>query len=328
MSNVSTPAAASIKRSRMSGKQFISTYGSLIGLVVLVIAFTVLSDGGRYISGANIRNILRMASINGLLAVGMTFVVLTGGIDLSVGAMMGCAGMYSAYFAQATMGYHWFAAVMVGVLMGLAIGLFNGVCISYLKVPAFVGTLGSMSIAQGLTFLITKSKPIPGLTDGFKNIGNGFVGPIPIPIIIMAVVLIICFTLLYKTRYGRYIFAVGGNLNAAHVSGINTKRIICSVYVISGVLSALAGVITTARVTSGVTSTGDGYETDAIAMVVIGGTSLAGGKGRLWGTIVGILIIQCLTNGLDMLGVSYYAQLIVKGFVVIGAVMLDGLSAD
>jgi putative xylitol transport system permease protein/inositol transport system permease protein len=129
-------------------------------------------------------------------------------------------------------------------------------------------------------------------------------------------------------KYGRYVFAVGGNLNAAHVSGINTKRIICSVYVISGVLSALAGVITSARVTSGVTSTGSGYETNAIAMVVIGGTSLAGGKGRLWGTIVGILVIQCLATGLDMLGVSYYVQLIVKGFVVIGAVMLDGLTAD
>ena len=195
-------------------------------------------------------------------------------------------------------------------------------------VPAFVGTLGAMSIAQGLTFLITKAKPIPGLSDGFKFIGGGSIGPIPIPIIVMAVVLIICFTLLYKTKYGRYVYAVGGNLNAAHVSGINTKRIICSVYIISGLLAALAGVITTARVTSGVTSTGDGYETDAIAMVVIGGTSLAGGKGRLWGTVIGILLIQCLTTGLDMLGVSYYVQLIVKGFVVIGAVMLDSLNAD
>lgn len=326
MSKVSTPAAAPIKRDRMTGKQFVSTYGSLIGLIVLVIVFTILSP--RYLGAANVKNILRLASINGLLAIGMTFVVLTGGIDLSVGAMMGCAGMYSAYFAQTSMGYPWILAVLIGVLMGLAIGLFNGVCISYLKVPAFVGTLGSMSIAQGLTFLITKAKPIPSLSDGFKNVGGGSLGPIPIPIIIMVVVLIICFTLLYKTKYGRYIFAVGGNLNAAHVSGINTKRIICSVYVISGVLSALAGVIMTARVTSGVTSTGDGYETDAIAMVVIGGTSLAGGKGRLWGTIIGILIMQCLTTGLDMLGVSYYAQLIVKGFVVIGAVMLDGLSSD
>ena len=327
MSNVTAEAAvAKKKKTTMSKKQFISTYGSLIGLIVLIAVFTILRP--RFLGPANVKNVLRVASINGLLAIGMTFVVLTGGIDLSVGAMMGCAGMYSAYFAQTSMGHPWYLAVAVGVLMGLMIGLFNGVCISYLKVPAFVGTLGAMSIAQGLTFLITKAKPIPGLTEEFKFIGGGDLGPIPVPILVMAVVLLICFTLLYKTKYGRYIFAVGGNLNAAHVSGINTKRIICSVYVISSVLAALAGVITTARVTSGVTSTGQGYETDAIAMVVIGGTSLAGGKGRLWGTIVGILLIQCLSTGLDMMGVAYYVQLIVKGFVVIGAVMLDGLSAD
>lgn len=325
MNQVSTPVTP-VKKGKMTAKQFASTYGSLVALVVLILVFTALNS--RFIGMANIRNTLRIASINGLLAIGMTFVVLTGGIDLSVGAVMGCAGMYSAYFAQTSMGYPWISAVLIGVGMGLLIGLFNGVCISYLKVPAFVGTLGSMSIAQGLTFLITKAKPIPSLTDSFKQIGGGSLGPIPIPIIVMAVVLIICFTLLYKTKYGRYIFAVGGNLNAAHVSGINTRLVICSVYVISGLLAALAGVITTARVTSGVTSTGDGYETDAIAMVVIGGTSLAGGKGRLWGTVIGILLIQCLTTGLDMLGVSYYVQLIVKGFVVIGAVMLDGLSAD
>ena len=325
MSNQSA-AASEKKTNKITWKQFASTYGSLVALIVMILIFYMLKH--QYLSPGNIRNLLRIASINGLLAVGMTFVVLTGGIDLSVGAVMGCAGMYSAYFAQQTMGYHWTIALLVGVAMDLAIGLFNGICIAYLKVPAFVGTLGSMSIAKGLTFLITKAKPIPGLTDAFKNLGSGNILSIPIPICIMAIVLIICFILLYKTRYGRYIYAVGGNMNAAHVSGINTKRIIGSVYIISGVLAALAGVITSARVTSGVTSTGEGYETNAIAMVVIGGTSLSGGKGRLWGTIVGILVIQCLSTGLDMLGVSYYVQLIVKGLVVIGAVMLDGLTAD
>jgi len=186
-----------------------------------------------------------------------------------------------------------------------------------------------MSIAKGFTFLLTDAKPIPSLNEKFRYIGGGNIGGwLPVPIVIMAVVLLICFTLFYKTRYGRYVFAVGGNHNAAHISGINTKSIICSVYAISGILAALAGVITTARVTSGVTSTGDGYETNAIAMVVIGGTSLAGGRGRLWGTIVGILLLQCLTNGLDMLRVNAYYQLIIKGFVVIGAVMLDGLRND
>ena len=247
---------------------------------------------------------------------------------MSVGAVMGCAGMYSAYFAQAAKGYPPIVAVLIGLLIGLGFGLFNGWIIAYLKVPAFVGTLGSMSIASGLTFLLTDAKPIPNLSEGFKKMGGGNLGMIPIPIMMMSVVLLVCFALLYKTRYGRYIFAVGGNLNAAHVSGIDTKKIIGSVYVIAGVLSAFAGIITTARVTSGVTSTGKGYETDAIAAVVIGGTSLTGGKGRLWGTIVGILLMQFLSNGLDMLGVNAYYQLLVKGFVVIGAVMLDGLSQD
>lgn len=325
MNNLSS--GVSTKMSKFSVRQFVSMFGSLIGLVILIIFMTSLKPS--FLGATNIRNILRIASINGLLAIGMSFVVLTGGIDLSVGAIMGCAGMYSAFFAQVKQGHPWWLAVLVGIGMGLLIGLFNGFCIAYLKVPAFVGTLGSMSIAKGFTFLLTDAKPIPSLNNTFKFLGGGSIGGwLPVPIAIMFVILLICFTLLYKTRYGRYVFAVGGNQNAAHISGINTKKIICSVYAISGILAALAGIITTARVTSGVTSTGDGYETNAIAMVVIGGTSLAGGRGRLWGTIVGILLLQCLTNGLDMLGVNAYYQLIIKGLVVIGAVMLDGLRND
>lgn len=314
------------RKSKMSKKQFIASYGSLIGLILLVIIITAIKP--RFMNLTNLRNVFRSASIDGLLAVGMTFVVLTGGIDLSVGAIMGCAGMYSAYFAQSTLGYPAIVAVLIGLLVGLIFGTFNGICIAYLKVPAFVGTLGAMSVADGLKFLLTDAKPIPNLSDAYKAIGGGSLGFLPIPCLIMILVLLACFVLLYKTRYGRYVYAVGGNRDAAHVSGINTRKIICSVYLIAGILSALAGIVMTARVTSGVTSTGDGYETNAIASVVIGGTSLSGGKGRLWGTIVGILIIQVLSTGLDMLGVNAYYQMLVKGFVVIGAVMLDGLSAD
>ena len=308
-------------------KNFVAKYGSLIALVIMVIIISLVKP--RFISFINLRNMFRLASINGLLAVGMTFVCLTGGIDLSVGAVMGCAGMYSAYFAQESMNQPAIVAVLVGIAMGLVIGTFNGICVAYLKVPAFVGTLGSMSIAKSLTYLLTDAKPIPKLTESFKFIGGGMIGGVlPIPIIIFAAILAICFLLLYKTRYGRYVFAVGGNANAARVSGINIKRIIATVYILSGVLAALAGVITSARVTSGVTNTGEGYETDAIAMVVIGGTSLAGGKGRLWGTVVGIMLMICLSSGLDMLGVGAYYQMMVKGFVVIMAVMLDSLSSD
>lgn len=308
-------------------KNFIAKYGSLIALVIMVIIISLVKP--RFVSFINLRNMFRLASINGLLAVGMTFVCLTGGIDLSVGAVMGCAGMYSAYFAQESMNQPAIVAVLIGVAMGLVIGTFNGICVAYLRVPAFVGTLGSMSIAKSLTYLLTDAKPIPKLSESFKYIGGGMIGGIlPVPIIIFAVILAICFLLLYKTRYGRYVFAVGGNANAARVSGINIKRIIATVYILSGVLAALAGVITSARVTSGVTNTGEGYETDAIAMVVIGGTSLAGGKGRLWGTVVGIMLMICLSSGLDMLGVGAYYQMMVKGFVVIMAVMLDSLSSD
>jgi len=325
MSNLQTNVIT--KKVQLSKRQFAATFGSLIGLIVLVLIMYYLKPN--FLSSSNIRNILRIASINGLLAIGMTFVILTGGIDLSVGAIMGCAGMFSAYFVQATIGYPWYTGVLIGLAIGIAFGLFNGLCVSYLKVPAFVGTLGTMSVAKGCMFLLTQAKPIPGLNDTFKYIGGGSAGGwLPIPIIIMAVVLLVCFILLYQTRYGRYVYAVGGNLSAAHTSGINTKLIICSVYVLSGLLAALAGIITSARVTSGVTSTGEGYETNAIAMVVIGGTSLAGGRGRLWGTIVGILLLQSLTNGLDMLRINAYYQLIIKGFVVIGAVMLDGLSNE
>ena len=307
-------------------KSFILRNNTYLILLVLFIVCSLVSKD--FLTLNNLVNICQQYTGTIVVSIGMLFVILTGGIDLSVGAIMGCAGMYSAYFAQSVKGYPAIVAILIGLLVGLVFGVFNGFCIAYLKVPAFVGTLGSLSIADSLKFLLTDAKPIPNLSDSFKTIGGGSFGFIPIPCVIMAVVLIICFTLLYKTRYGRYIYAVGGNRNAAHVSGINTKRIICSVYILTGVLSALAGVIMTARVTSGVTSTGDGYETDAIAAVVIGGTSLAGGKGRLWGTIVGILIMQFLSTGLDMLGVNAYYQMLVKGFVVIGAVMLDGLSSD
>ena len=326
MSNQSSGQVSSAQK-KQAMKNMVSKYGSLAALFLMIVVMTEIKP--RFINPTNLRNILRLASINGLLAIGMTFVCLTGGIDLSVGAVMGCAGMYSAYFAQEVMNLPWFVGVAVGLAMGLAIGLFNGICVAYLKVPAFVGTLGSMSIAKGLTFILTNAKPIPKLSASFKYLGGGMIGGfLPIPIIIFGVILFICFLLLYNTRYGRYVFAVGGNQKAARVSGINVKIVTASVYLLSGFLAALAGIIMTARVTSGVTSTGDGYETDAIAMVVIGGTSLAGGKGRLWGTIVGILLMVCLSNGLDMLGVNAYIQMIVKGFVVIAAVMLDGLSSD
>ena len=305
-------------------KGFVAKYGVIFGLVIIMVFFTVMK--AKFLTLDNMLNMLRQASINGLLAVGMTFVVLTGGIDLSVGSVLGAAGMFSALVARTETGMPWYLAVLTGLGIGLLLGVINGVIISFLKVPAFIATLGMLSIARGVTFMASDAKPVPGLSQGFLKIGGGSVGFIPIPVIILAVVLVLSYIVLYKTRYGRYIFATGGNPVSARVSGINVKVIICSVYMISGLLAGLAGVVLTSRVTSGISQNGNGFEVDAIAAAVIGGNSLSGGRGRLWGTIVGFLIMGVMNNGLDMMAVSSYWQLVIKGIIIIGAVMLDSLN--
>lgn len=312
------------KSSKFNMKGFVAKYGVILGLVIIMVYFTVMK--AKFLTLDNMLNMLRQTSINGLLAIGMTFVVLTGGIDLSVGSIVGASGMFAALVARTVTGMPWYLAVLVGLGVGLLLGAVNGVIISYLKVPAFIATLGMLSIARGVTFMASDAKPVPGLSEGFLKIGGGSVGIIPIPIIVLAVVLAISYIILYKTRYGRYIFATGGNPVSARVSGINVKAIICSVYMISGVLAGLAGVILTSRVTSGLSQGGNGYEVDAIAAAVIGGNSLSGGRGRLWGTIVGFLIMGVMNNGLDMMAVSSYWQLVIKGIIIIGAVMLDSLN--
>lgn len=305
-------------------KKFLSTYATLFGLLLLITLFSLLKP--RFISADNLLNLLRQTSINGLLAIGMTFVVLTGGIDLSVGSILGASGMFAALVVQKTTGLPWWLGVLVGLLVGLLLGTINGIVVAYFKVPAFIATLGMMSIARGVTFMATDARPVPGLNASFLKIGGGSIGSIPLPVITLALVLIICFVFLYKTRYGRHVYAVGGNDSAARVSGIKVKRIKLSAYMVAGVLSGLAGIILTSRVTSGLAQSGQGYETDAIAAAVIGGNSLSGGRGHLWGTIVGFLIIGVLNNGLDMLAVSSYWQLVIKGVIIIAAVMMDSMN--
>ncbi len=305
-------------------KHMLSQYGTLFGLVAIVIIISIIKP--RFLAIDNILNLLRQTSINGLLAIGMTYVVLTGGIDLSVGSIVGASGMFAALAARSEMNLPWYVAVLVGLCVGLLLGSLNGIIISYLKVPAFIATLGMLSIARGVTYMASNARPVPGLSEGFLKIGGGSVGAIPIPVVLLTIVLVICSITLYKHRYGRYVFATGGNTMAARVSGIKVKKIICSVYMISGLLAGLAGVILTSRVTSGLAQSGQNYETDAIAAAVIGGNSLAGGRGRLWGTIVGFLIIGVMNNGLDMMAVSSYWQLVIKGSIIIIAVMLDSLN--
>jgi len=312
------------RHNKIDIRGFIAKYGVILGLIIIIIFFTVMK--AKFLTLENMLNMLRQTSINGLLAIGMTFVVLTGGIDLSVGSIVGASGMFAALAARSETGIPWFAAVLIGLLVGLLLGTVNGIVISYLRVPAFIATLGMLSIARGVTFMASNAKPVPGLSRGFLKVGGGSLGIIPIPILILTAALIVSYILLYKTRYGRYVFATGGNPTSARVSGISVKKITCSVYMVSGLLAGLAGVILTSRVTSGLAQSGDGYEVDAIAAAVIGGNSLSGGRGRLWGTIIGFLIMGVMNNGLDMMAVSSYWQLVIKGIIIIGAVMLDSLN--
>lgn len=303
-----------------------SEYGILIVFFVLVLLLTIVSPN--FIRTRNILNVLRQTSINGLLSIGMTFVILTGGIDLSVGSVLAFAGIVSAGFAsEAVGGYvaHPLIAMGIGLLAGATLGAVNGLFVAKWRIPAFVVTLGMLSMARGFTFIYTDGMPVPRIDRGFLVVGQGIFLGVPLPVWIFLGVFGLSWLTLYKTRYGRYIYAVGGNEKSAKISGINTRFIVFTVYVISGLLSALGGIILTARTTAGLPQAGQAYELDAIAAVVIGGTSLTGGQGQLVGTLFGALLLGVINNGLDLLGVSSYFQLVIKGAIIIGAVMLDSL---
>jgi putative xylitol transport system permease protein len=213
----------------------------------------------------------------------------------------------------------------IGLLAGAGLGAVNGIFVAKWRMPAFVVTLGMLSMARGFTFLTTDGMPVPRIDEGFLVVGQGVFLGIPVPVWIFLAVFLLSWVTLYKTRYGRYIYAVGGNETSAKISGINTRLVIFTVYVISGMLSALGGIILTARTTAGLPQAGQAYELDAIAAVVIGGTSLSGGQGQIIGTVFGALLLGVINNGLDLLGVSSYFQLVIKGMIIIGAVLLDSL---
>jgi putative xylitol transport system permease protein len=309
-------------------KVFIQEYG--IFFAFLLLAF-ILSVSNRYfLTPGNISNILLQTSINGVLAIGMTFVILTRGIDLSVGSVVALAGIVSASFAttSATAGilgapYPFYVALAVGILVGIACGAIVGLIVSRFAVPAFVATLGMLSAARGMTLIYGGGKPVPALTPDFRWIGTGNILGVPMPVVLLIVVFLVSWFVLNRTRFGRYIYAVGGNPHAAKTSGINVARLRFLVYVISGGLSGLAGMILSARTGSALPQAGIAYELDAIAAVVIGGTSLSGGVGRITGTLIGALIIGVMNNGLDLMGIQSYYQQVLKGALIVGAVMLD-----
>jgi putative xylitol transport system permease protein len=313
---------------KIATAEYAQKYGILLALILVCVALTFANE--YFLTTRNIVNVLRQTSINGILAIGMTFVILTRGIDLSVGSVVALAGVVSASMATTSAAaamvgapYPAIIALIVGVSVGVGAGMINGVIVSKYRVPPFVATLGMLSAARGLTLLYAGGKPVPALTDGYRYIGTGNVLGIPMPIIVFALVFCASLWVLSSTRFGRQVYAAGGNPHAARVSGINVNRVKITVYAISGGLAGLAGMILAARTGSALTQAGIAYELDAIAAVVIGGTSLSGGVGKVTGTLIGALLIAVVNNGLDLLGVESYYQQVIKGALIIAAVMLD-----
>ncbi|MBI6037878.1 ABC transporter permease [Clostridium perfringens] len=300
-------------------KANISKYKSLIGLVLLCIVITIVTPN--FLSVSNITNVFTQVSVNAIIAIGMTFVILTGGIDLSVGSTLAISGAVGASIVKSTGNV--FLAIIVAAVIGIAVGLINGLLVSKGKLQAFIVTLATMTIFRGATLVFTDGTPISKLPEAFVKIGNGKIGFMPIPVIITIIIAIIAVYALSQTRFGRYLYSLGGNEDASRLSGINTDKIKTLVYVVSGFASAIAGVIITSRIGSASPNAGTGFELDAIAAVVIGGTSLAGGEGTITGTLIGALIIGVLNNGLNLMNVSPFYQSIVKGLVILIAVLLD-----
>ncbi|ABV33885.1 MULTISPECIES: ABC transporter permease [Pseudothermotoga] len=312
------------------GLNYIARYQSVIILFGLFILFSFLSN--RFLTVGNLWTILRQTSVNLCIAVGMTYVILAGGIDLSVGSTLGFAGAVTARllkygFTMSTFGvvlqFGVVGASVIGILAGLIVGFLNGFIITFFNVPAFVATLGTMTAVRGFVMLWTKGYPITKLGNTFNMIGSGWFLGIPTPVWIAALITFIGSIFLRASRFGRYVYAVGGNEKAAILSGVNSKATKLVTYMISGTLAALAGLIITSRLDSAQPNAGLQYELDAIAATVIGGASLSGGKGTIEGTLIGALIIGVLNNGLVLTGVSPFWQQVAKGFIIIAAVVAE-----
>lgn len=295
--------------------------GPLFGLLAIIVVVTALEPG--FLSLNNIFNVLRQVSINALIAFGMTFVILTGGIDLSVGSILALSSAFVA--GMMVDGQHAVMAIALGLIAGAVLGAFNGAVITYGKVAPFIATLATMTIYRGLTLVYTDGRPITGLGDStwFEMLGRGYFWIIPVPAVTMLIAFGILYFILKKTTFGRHTYAIGGNEEAAKLMGIGVNKVKVMIYSLSGMLAALAGIILTSRLNSAQPTAGTSYELDAIAAVVLGGTSLAGGRGWIVGTLIGALIIGTLNNGLNLLGVSSFFQLVVKGAVILFAVLLD-----
>lgn len=309
-------------------KEKLNRIRPLIGLIIFSVLISFASP--RFLTKSNLLNVFRQTSINAIIAAGMTFVILTGGIDLSVGSILGFSGAIAAGLLAG--GVNIFFAILAALIIGAVAGMFNGIIITKGKVQPFIATLAMMILLRGATLVYTSGRPIPvpaaTTSPIFRKIGAGYIAGIPIPIFIMAIIFLVCYLVLTQSKFGRHLYAVGGNEKAAKLSGINTDRIKVLAYTISGMLASIAGLIVTSRLSSAQPTAGDGYELDAIAAVVLGGTSLVGGQGSILGTIIGALIIGILNNALNLLDVQSYYQMIAKAVVILVAVLLDKKEKD
>lgn len=299
--------------------------GILIALAAMILFLCVWPATAKtFPTKTNLFNLLRQSSTNLMLACGMTMVIILGGIDLSVGSIIAMSGCFAAG-AVVWGGMPEIVGLTIGVLSGLVFGLFNGAVIAWTNIPPFIVTLASMNLAKGIAYVFSGGKPIRCMTEAWKFLGAGYVLGIPTPVWTMFIVFFLCVIFLNRTRIGRHIYAVGGNSTAAKFSGISTAKVKFTVFAISGTLAGLAGVTIASRLYSGTCTSGNAAEMDAIAAVVIGGTSMSGGSGKLGGTLIGALIIGILNNGLNLMGVNSDWQYIIKGIVILGAVYVDYL---
>jgi len=318
----------------------LSSYGTVLVLLVMIIVMSILTPN--FLKVNNLLNVIRQISIICIAALGVTMVIISGGIDLSSGSIIAAVSVVSAVFAHppdmliqfmdglnaivntpTVRVFPVIVPIVIGIALGGLLGLINGIIIAYGKIPPFVVTLGMYASARGLAYLLSNAKPVGSFTRSFLFLGRGSVYGIPAPVIILFILVLFAHYIMAKTSFGRHVYAIGGNINVAKAAGVNIKRHLMMVYTFSGMMAGIAGLIITSRITSGQCGLGLGMEFDAITAAVVGGTSLAGGIGLMPGTLVGALIVGVLENGLDLLGVSAYWQMISTGIIIVTAVLID-----
>ncbi|MGI6176550.1 MAG: ABC transporter permease [Christensenellales bacterium] len=297
-------------------------FGIFIILATMILIMVILTPN--FLTYKNITNVIRQISFIAIIGFGATFVIITGGIDLSAGSVVGVVSVITASFAHPGE-YPLIVPILIGVAVGLVFGLINGLLIARLSVPPFIATLGTMTSGRGFAMLFSSGRPVNDLSAEYNFLGAGELFGIPFPIILLLAIAVIMYIVLDHTRFGRHVLAVGGNEQAAKISGIGISRVKVMVYSLAGALAAFAGILMTSRISSGQPNLGIGYEMDAVAASVIGGVSLKGGVGTIWGTLCGALVIGIINNGMDLMGVNAYWQQIVKGLIIVLAVILDQL---